>query len=1325
MSTALLRPGDEVERLIILEELGRGARGVIYKAYDPRLDRTVALKLLQDHPDDHAHERGRKRLVKEAQAMAQLPHPNVVTIHDVGTVSLEGRVRVYIEMEYVRGRSLAQQIERWTSEPTRSRSARWREILDPFLQAGEGLAAAHDHQLVHRDFKPANVLVDEDGRALVTDFGLVRRAGEANDATPSGTGGSALDIPLTQTGALVGTPAYMAPEQLAGQPGDARSDQFAFCVALYEALYGQRPFAGDDVGQLARALLEDDPRPPRAGANAVPAFVQRALLRGLRSEPDERHPSMRALLDRLRADPRIRVRRGLGLLGLVGGGVAFALALRAWLEPGVLALSIEGSSGPPASVRISIDGEPVQRPEQSTFELAAGVHRIRVDAPDHDPIEDLVEIRRGEVQPLSVVLEHQIGILDLAVHPQGARLRLDDLERGSSLEGLELDTGAHELWVSAPGRHEARLEFELTVNENVELTAHLAPGIMFERRGGGLPLGRGLLGDADGDGFPDVWEHSYTTLSAYSPIDDRLLWRTNLSVDVGAQFLVMADLDADGVRDPIVAGVDASGAVLRALDGRHGDREPRWTASLDPTNRRDAPLVPPAVAEVGGLPVVLATSLERDTVAAYDGRTGIERWRQTIEGTGFGLVTGVDPKGAWVAVAHIGGVTSFEVDTGRIRWQHPVESFDSDLIDRLQADRRLAYQGRDGARSWMISTPLDDDPGDDLLLTKLQGTKGGPLLALGGRHGDERWTGPPVELFLDDLGDLDRDGRDDLVATRLSPREDVRIVLDVRSGAVLEEFERGLQLGSWPCGGPLHLFGTDEQGVHVRRVGSPTRSYPFELDEAIEVRCADWDGDGDDDVVLSTHRSGLRAYAVANDGAVTHLGAIAVPQQIDDVVPVGDIDGDARAEFLLEAGGPMVVRSSRVRWARSYPSGLRAAPVVDDFDGEGSPDVAVFNGFLPQSSLEQLGAADGRRVHLAPSGQFSLRAPTVVRGLRPGTKDLLFSAPSGSVVRVRGDDFSAHPLHIGPELQTYAGVAASADGRTLWITAWDEGPHLRALTAPPGAWVPGSPTSATNSEPWHQLFALQGEFGGWPRPRRLDLDGDASREVVATLDRGRLVVVDPESGACWWSRWVSPTLVRHGPGIVDLDADGLFEFLAASSPDAPRLAPSCDAPGAAPLATPDLVALRGQDGAILWRLPNGGSPHAAPVGVRDGADRFIVGTSETLGLYAVETDGSMRWALPLSDPVSTPLAVGDVDGHAPPEIAFGTQSGALQVHDATTGALRWRWSPPDPSSQEAPPVLADLDGDGVHEVLLATPGGILFALEGSFAQTNAPPNNPP
>ena len=329
--------GSIIGRYVVLGLVGRGGKGEVYAAFDPELDRKVAVKLLRVKAGNGVTmTEGRQRTLREAQAIARLSDPNVVVVYDVGTFE----DKVFIAMEFVDGNT----VTFWLEQQPRT----WKEILRVFIAAGRGLMAAHEKGLVHRDFKPDNVMVGRDGQVRVMDFGLARQMdkpgikekrvravspvprrvdvevgtgtlpldqgtlvlnpglGDSDDMHSSVSG--LFDARLTRTGAMMGTPAYMAPEQFFGKETDSRTDQFSFCVSLYEALYGERPFPGKKLTELTANVVQGTVRAAPAGTK-VPFWVRRILLRGLRSAPAERYPSMAEMLTALQRDPRAVYRK--------------------------------------------------------------------------------------------------------------------------------------------------------------------------------------------------------------------------------------------------------------------------------------------------------------------------------------------------------------------------------------------------------------------------------------------------------------------------------------------------------------------------------------------------------------------------------------------------------------------------------------------------------------------------------------------------------------------------------------------------------------------------------------------------------------------------------------------------------------------------------------------------------------------------------------------------------------------------------------------------------------------------------------------------------
>ena len=377
---ATQRAAVRIDRFRVLEQLGAGGMGEVFSAYDEHLDRKVAIKLV--HPDLHrVNATASQRLLREARVLAQLSHPNVVQVYDAGM----HEDRVFIAMEFIRGETLDVWLKRERDANSPAREA-WRDILDVFVQAGRGLLAAHDAGLMHRDFKPANVLVGDDGRVRVVDFGLARleqpsspqgatnrdiRA-SAIDTMASTMDASALNLApatpdehsddgarvarMTATGTVQGTPAYMSPEQMDGAAGDSRSDQFSFCVALYEALYGDRPHSGNNLPALRLSIESGEIAAPVRGAG-VPRWVRSALIRGISSDPGQRFPSMRALLAELTRDLRRRRRNWIAAavvgIGLVAGiGMMWAAAGERRAPCAAAGSAIAAVWNPDASARV-------------------------------------------------------------------------------------------------------------------------------------------------------------------------------------------------------------------------------------------------------------------------------------------------------------------------------------------------------------------------------------------------------------------------------------------------------------------------------------------------------------------------------------------------------------------------------------------------------------------------------------------------------------------------------------------------------------------------------------------------------------------------------------------------------------------------------------------------------------------------------------------------------------------------------------------------------------------------------------------------------------
>ena len=327
-------PSDSLGRYALLNKLGSGSMGIVYRAYDPRLDRPVAVKILHPTGEKTAQliSAGDARLLREAQAIARLCHPNVIAIHDVGTVG----DRVFMTMEYVEGQNLREHCD--------AAPRSWRDLVPLLIQAGRGLAAAHARGIIHRDIKPDNILVGADGRVRVLDFSVARPLGSPSSESLL----RKLCLTATETNVLVGTPAYMAPEQLRARPADARSDQFAFCVTSYECLFGERPFAGPTLHTLIDNVLAGPPTQPPPFSPAIPRALYQCIVKGLALDAIDRWPDMTALVDELeRVLARPRRRTSFALAASLGAAAALSL--------GALAshYTDDTCGGPPALAHIT------------------------------------------------------------------------------------------------------------------------------------------------------------------------------------------------------------------------------------------------------------------------------------------------------------------------------------------------------------------------------------------------------------------------------------------------------------------------------------------------------------------------------------------------------------------------------------------------------------------------------------------------------------------------------------------------------------------------------------------------------------------------------------------------------------------------------------------------------------------------------------------------------------------------------------------------------------------------------------------------------------
>ena len=488
-------------RFVVLGVLGTGGMGVVLAAHDPDLDRPVAIKLLHAGHDRAARAAQATRLTHEARVMARLAHPHVVTVYEVGAADDD---RIFIAMERVDGTTL----RGWLARP---RS--WRAIVAMFVEAGRGLVAAHELGVVHRDFKPDNVLIGADGRPRVTDFGVAATAGETPRRPEA-------DATALTSFAGIGTPAYMAPEQWTERAADPHSDQFAFCVALWEALYGERPFAGTSARDVRDAVLRGEPRAVRRAG--VPRGLHAALRRGLAADPAARWPDLARLLDALARYTRRPRGWAIAAVAVASASATAIVALnvrssapqpcadagaglvRLWspVERARIELGFRATGGPLADATWALLAPAIdrwgERWAQMRVEACEATEVRREQSPAlMDLRMSCLDDRRRELAGLLAAFAHAApGMVANAVKALG---ELEPIARCADTTGLTS---------VAPPRPERRLQVDALKGELAEITA-----VARLRVAGNIPRAERALAAARALGYPPLEAEALFALS--------------------------------------------------------------------------------------------------------------------------------------------------------------------------------------------------------------------------------------------------------------------------------------------------------------------------------------------------------------------------------------------------------------------------------------------------------------------------------------------------------------------------------------------------------------------------------------------------------------------------------------------------------------------------------------------------------------------------------------------------------------------------------------------------------------------------------------------
>jgi len=934
---------ERLGRFEILEEIGRGGMGIVYRGWDADLSRVVALKVVQGIStlDDPRAARFRR----EAQTVARLRHPNIVQVHEVG----EDRGRVFLSLEYIKGTTLGRLLQ----DPARDLE----RIVEVLAAVCDALDFAHREGVVHRDVKPENVLLDGQGRPYLADFGLAKEVFDTSRITASGD--------------VVGTPAYMAPEQARGTRdliGPA-TDIYAVGAILYEALTGRPPFRGEGIADIIYKVVNDEPERPSRVAQGVPEDLESICLMCLQKEPSARYVTARDLaedlrrhLQRLPVQARhpsalsMIVRRTLKRRRLVAASLLAAVAIGAslwawWRRGGTIELS-----GLPPSAAVLLDGRTCPSVASGArLDLSAGRHELSVTAPGYATWTQSIDLSRGELLRLPCGATRKVGTALFTVFPSDATVRLQgpggiEASTPLGLEGPPLPTGAWTARATAPGYFPRETAFEVLEGNRTAICLHLDPIVRWEVSTEDSLYATPLLRDFDGDGLPDVWFMSRDRKGrVVSGVDGRPLaeWTVPLRADSS---LEAADLDGDG-RDEVVYGCDDG--TIRAWSFARG--APLWEFKAGASI-----LSTPLLQDVNGdgtADVLMGTTGTPGpwSFHAVDGRTGKALWSRElgdITSTAAAL-PGTTPPDIVVAVDRV-GIVCLRGATGETRWSVPVQVpfYCSVAVGDLDGD------GAADVVACSDAGPARGIRGDGKEIWCRDLGAVGTILSLGERAGRSRFA-----VALENRVACVDEADGSLVWERRSRAGDVLGITQIASaGRDLDgdgEEDLLASLGRELCA----LSGRD--GKRLWSIDAPGRP---------NVILAGLKGPGGRECLLyGSNQHHLQAYDLATGGLVWQ--AMLPGPMVSDIVILPDIDGDGVGDVLVTNSGQGLLCRSGADGTRSvwqspqYPN-LRLAGI---WPAEGTRKAMVVAYELDEGRLFAFDMKSGRLVYarrFPPSAQF-------------------------------------------------------------------------------------------------------------------------------------------------------------------------------------------------------------------------------------------------------------------------------------------------------------------------------------------------------------------
>jgi len=1279
----------------LLELLGVGAFGAVYRARDSELERTVAIKIPRS--GYFASDEEEQRFLNEARTAAGLRHAGIVQVHQVDRV--DGMP--LIVSDFIDGQTL--------TDYATERKLSFQEIAELTAQVAEALDHAHQAGVFHRDVKPSNILIEGDGRPVLTDFGLARR--------------DEAEIVITLDGQVLGTPAYMSPEQAAGESSrvDGRADVYSLGVVLYELLTGERPFRGS-TRRLLEQVLHDDPRPPRRLNEHIPRDLETICLQALAKSRARRYASAGDLAADLRrfllgeptiARPISRVekfwrvcrRYPARAAAIAGAFIAAFVAFLVWFWwPGSLTIDVKPAG---ATVRVAgreyvAGGEPLQ------LSLRHGGYAIEATAPDHFAQRREAVVQRGRVKHVSFDLRHHRGVLDLECATPGAEIEINGKPHGSRVPNLPVKTGTYEIKAWADGHFESQARrITLARDQRRRERFWLDNGIRWSYSSPGLQGMLIAVDDVDGDGAADIAHNEIGRIVIFSSRDGGIAWQMPAPWS-GQRTFEQFDLGG-AVGKVLVAGKEeqatpAQKAHIHLLAIKPGrPTKVLWEQRIE-TGAWKAPqpiwihMAGDHDPEPDGVADLLVGGREGElrVVSGANGAT-LKKWTLMAEPVRTTPLFRVfQHEGAeWAAYVYYPGSGDSPPPNGAT----PVVLGAVRLSDGV---KREPLRLKDGL-VWMFD--LDRDGRPELFWRKDRAWR----VYDAAIKPEPRYSGqfpagyePPAMPIL---ADIDRNGADEFLL--ISESADApSIAVRPADGAVVWRGPKGLRKGqplsrdgrlqAAPGGGYL-LAAHDAVLAVEPNHAEPRWRVAGQLQELL---IGDWEGDGQREVFI-----GLRQRGVT---CVDHQGRVRWTLRLRlDVGPrilMPDTDGDSLAELVIIRHAAMIglVDGPRVIWSARATAPLEAAPQPADTDGDGRPDTVIQLGpWREDSSLVGLDLATGdvrwqAKLNLQPNRAAALcdwngdgRQDVAHLGMRRGRPEWRLLVVSGADGKVIHDT----TVESGTLFSQPVAVDLNNDGQLdLAVHRWDD-QDVIALDG------------RTGKPLWEEPYNTAAENHGGVAAA--DLNGDGAPDIVAPSRNG---LVHAVSGATGKSLWKKPSPLDAGSStparLADVTGDGVPEVLVTSH-------------------SGRLYVLAGADGEQLWSTApaEGSRATGGPVVTTVKSRPVILVPHGDAGLVAYDWRARKpRWRTPKGVTVVAEPVVADLDGDGvrevivagnrrrivrrredvkdAPEVVKELTEGFIYVLDLSSGRVLWSYRVSE-KPISADPAVAHVDGDGVLDILVA------------------------